>query len=249
MYMQKPNQKTSDYMDKLRELFDEAELQQFRAEDLLTYKAIQGCTMEPARTKFCREEEPTIKKIEKIAHTIEAAENTLKGQPSSHASKAVAQADKVGGQWTKNQNQKKPIGGSNSTCKRCNGKDKSDHNHSNCRFKDSFCSDCGQKGHIPGSPWCKGPQQSKPPGKGNAKAKKSAPAQKKEKDKAGCGAVFTRHVSAEMPKKGISPKKANRQRKTAKVTEVDSKGSLVKWNIPTPRMDIQVCGTRGGHLT
>merc|ERR1711978_446611 len=108
MYMQKPNQKTTDYIDKLKELFDEAELQQFRAEDLLTYKAIQGCTMEPVRTKFVREEEPTFKKLEKIAHTIEAGENTLKGQPSSQANKAIAQADKVGGQWTKSQNQKKP---------------------------------------------------------------------------------------------------------------------------------------------
>ena len=105
MYMQKPNQKTSDYMDKLRELFDEAELQELKAEDLLTYKAIQGCTLDPVRTKFVREEEPTFKKLEKIAHTIEAGENTLKGQPTGHVNKASVQADKAGGQWSKTQNQ------------------------------------------------------------------------------------------------------------------------------------------------
>ena len=151
-YTQRPSQKTSDYIDKLKELFDEAELQQFRAEDLLTYKAIQGCTVEPARTKFCREEEPTIKKLEKIAHTIESAENTLKNQPTVHVNKAGAQADKAGGRWAK-QNQK-PAGGTNSGCKRCNGKDKSDHNLNTCKFKEALCHTCGQKGHITGSPFC-----------------------------------------------------------------------------------------------
>merc|ERR1711978_667242 len=244
MYMQKPNQKTSDYMDKLRKLFDEAELQQFRAEDLLTYKAIQGCTMEPVRTKFVREEEPTFKKLEKIAHTVEAGENTLKGQPTGHVNKATVQADKAGGPWAKTQNQK-PAGGANSGCKRCNGKDKSNHNLNTCRFKEAVCHTCGQKGHITGSPFCRGKQQTKPEGKSQAKAKKAAPsAQKKGDEKAGCGAVFAC--------KAIpfgKPKKANRQKKTVKVTEVDSTGTAIKdgWNIPTPRMNIQVSGMNEGH--
>ena len=150
MYMQKPNQKTSDYMDKLRELFDEAELQQFRAEDLLTYKAIQGCTMEQVRIKFVREEEPTFKKLEKIAHTIEAGENILIGQPTGHV-----QANRVGGQGAKHQNQRPQSSASSGSCGRCNGRDKSAHDKTTCRFKDVVCFTCGQKGHIKGAPFCR----------------------------------------------------------------------------------------------
>ena len=156
-YTQRPNQKTSDYIDKLKELFDEAELQQLRAEDLLTYKAIQGCTVEPARTKFCKEEEPTIKKLEKIAHTIESAENTLIGLPTSHV-----QANRVGGQGAKHSYQKPQSSTSSGSCGRCNGRDKSAHDKTTCRFKDVVCFTCGQKGHIRGAPFCRknGPQES-----------------------------------------------------------------------------------------
>ena len=145
------------YIDKLKELFDEAELQQFRAEDLLTYKAIQGCTVEPARTKFCKEEEPTIKKLEKIAHTIESAENTLIGLPASHV-----QANRVGGQGAKHSYQKPQSSTSSGSCGRCNGRDKSAHDKTTCRFKDVVCFTCGQKGHIRGAPFCRknGPQES-----------------------------------------------------------------------------------------
>ena len=148
-YMQRGNQKTSDYLDKLRELFDEAELQQFKAEDLLTYKAIQGCTVEPVRTKFVREEEPTFKKLEKIAHTIEAGENTLLGQTST-AVAAMAERQSPRGQ--------KPIGKGNSPstdCGRCLGRDKSNHDKTSCRFKDVVCYDCGKKGHIKGASFCR----------------------------------------------------------------------------------------------
>ena len=150
-YMQQPGQKTSDYMDKLRELFDEAELQQFRAEDLLTYKAIQGCTVEPTRTKFVREEEPTFKKLEKIAHTIEAGENALLGQSSQTSTAVAYKAERQLPKYQKAVAQNIP----GADCGRCSGRDRSNHNLSTCKYKEAICHKCGEKGHISNAPFCK----------------------------------------------------------------------------------------------
>ena len=155
-YMQSPNQLTTDYMDKLRELFDEAELtQNFDPEDLLTYKAIQGCIVEPARTKFVREATPAFKELEKIARTIEAGENSLRDQPT-HGSIAAAQAAKVSGNSKPNKDKSK--------CKHCNW---SNHSSNDCKFKDAVCRKCGEKGHIGSSPLCNSKQS-------KAEAKKAA---------------------------------------------------------------------------
>ena len=264
-YMQKPNQKTSDYMDKVKELFDEAEFHTFKPGELLTYKTIQGCTVEPARTKFVREEAPDFEKLAKIAQTIEAGENALKGQPRdpAHNSQGDVHADQVGGAGKFSQN----------VCRRCNGRDASNHNGNTCRFKNTVCYVCGQKGHIKGSPFCTGEAQSNRKPGGNSqqprggKAGKDRSVNTTEAAINSVRAVHTRAVSKAAPEKELKdgkpsdksfqqgkdgkpsdPKKKKRKRSKKKVivTEVDSTGKKVEWNRPTPCMDIAVSGTKGG---
>ena len=184
-YMQRQNQKTSEYMDKLQDLFDEAEFEKLDPRDLLTYKAIQGCTVEPAKTKFVREEEPTFQKLQRIAQTIEAGENMLKGQPV-HSSQAEVQADRVGSAFAPRGQKPNSQGGSD-VCKRCNGRDRSDHDHSTCGFKDFVCHTCGQKGHLSGAEFCKG----KPKQKGKSKAKARPAETVAQEDSAGAKTVST----------------------------------------------------------
>ena len=192
-YMQKPHQKTSDYMDKVKELFDEAEFHTFKPGELLTYKTIQGCTVEPARTKFVREEAPDFEKLAKIAQTIEAGENALKGQPRD--SQAEAQADQARGAGKFSQNKSK--------CKRCNGKDASNHSFNTCKFKDTVCYVCGQTGHIVKSPLCKGQAQSNKKPTGGGKPGKAESVNTTEAAANSVRAVHIRTVSKAATKKEL----------------------------------------------
>ena len=246
-YMQSPGQKTSEYLVKLRDLFDEAEMQHgFDPMDLLTYKAIQGCTYKTIQTKFNEEEEPTFQKLEKLALNIERSENQVKS-PHALTNQAEAHADKVGG------NTKSTKGGKNN-CKRCN---RSGHNHTNCGYKDKTCHDCGKKGHIKFSPWCKGKPQQATSDDEEVAAKSvrvvtcnvvSAAHKPHSGLKDGPKPLAKSRTKGKDGPKPLDP--AKKRKKTVKVTEVDSKGLVPqdKSNVPTPRMEVQVSQRKGGPL-
>ena len=211
-YMQGPGQKTSEYMDKIQDLFDEAEFEKLDPRDLLTYKAIQGCTEEPAKTKFVREEEPTFQKLQRIAQTIEAGNNMLKGQPA-HTVVVEAQADKVGsplapkGRQPSNQD-------SSGDCSRCNGRDRSQHDHFTCKFKDAVCHRCGQTGHITNSPLC---AQSK------SSAKKDTSPPEGKKVEAG---VFSVRLASGAVNEGDTPLRSTEVEANSTGTDEDWDGEL-----------------------
>ena len=210
-YTQSPNQKTSDYMDKLHELFNEGEFQDIKPDELLTFKAIQGCTVEPARTKFVRETAPDFKGLYTLAQTIEAGENSLVDLQPASANQAQASAKKT----------------SNYRCRRCNGRDKSNHKDYQCKFKDTKCFDCDQVGHIKGSAACNKP-------KGKAGAKQVDTEQKPEP----VTANFVRANSVTVVAEDASDTEGLTEAPHAFVKAIDSSG--FEFDNPTPRMTIEV---------
>ena len=123
-------------------------------------------------------------------------------------------------------------GQSNTNCKRCNGRDTSNHSFHTCKFKDSVCHKCGQKGHITKSPLCR--QGAKPQGnnqkskgQSNAKARPAKSAQEEDEATANSVRVVNCSVVSQakdgsVSSRGETEPKARRTKKKVKVTEETS---------------------------
>ena len=134
---QKSGQLWSDWNIRLKELAQEAELQDIKADDLIMHMQMELTTDDEIKSKFLREHTPDLDKLETIARSIEQARSCQKGQEASVKA-------------TFGQNRAKSSQKDQKPCWRCK---KTGHQQNLCPYKDKECHQCGEVGHI--KPACK----------------------------------------------------------------------------------------------
>ena len=73
---QKPNEEFSNFAIRLRQLGDEADLQNLRTDELYVFKYVCGCTNTALRGKFLKNPDPTLQELKAIARAFEIAEQS-----------------------------------------------------------------------------------------------------------------------------------------------------------------------------
>lgn len=132
-------QKTSEFVDKLEELMQEADIEKLKPRDHIVFRTLQGMTDKDLKEKLLEQDNLDFDKMKKVIAAAESAKSCLvdfgKKSSSYGAYKGAAPSS-----YKKNTDQE----GSQKNCSICNRGHKG-----TCRFPaDIICKRCDKKGHI-----------------------------------------------------------------------------------------------------
>ena len=141
---QSHGQKLTDYLIKLVELAEEADLASLKKDELILFQGLAGTNHQVFRENFLRGETHTLEQLKKMAQQYMTAESSVRGLKD--ASKIDAIQPKAGS--NKPQGNKQYQQGSGKPCLRCLKPFTERHTPQTCYHKTSKCTKCGQVGHI-----------------------------------------------------------------------------------------------------
>ena len=130
-HRQQTGQSWADWNIQLKELAQEAELQDIQVDDLIMHMQLELTTDQEIRNKFLQQPNPKMEELETIASSIEQARRSQEGRK--------AQINAASGQ------SKVKI-----PCWRCTW---TNHPHHKCKFIKNKCKNCGDIGHILSACW------------------------------------------------------------------------------------------------
>ena len=143
---QKQGQKCSDFITDLTQLGDQADLQDLRLDELMTFRILTGVRDEKLREKMMEVNAPTLDQVKAVVRQYEEYQASLTVVESA----PVAQVKEVAGGQRRSgqpqQQQQKAIPGTG----KCHSCGETGHWRRQCPKKkeDLSCTKCGRKGHV-----------------------------------------------------------------------------------------------------
>ena len=155
---QKPNEEFSNFAIRLKQLGDEADLQNLRTDELYVFKYVCGCANTALRGKFLKNPDPTLQELKAIVRAFEIAEQSTAAMSAKPQGQQINQIGSRPQQQPKQQQQQQQgkqrgrpwfsipdrIMGK---CSRCGS---SSHGKADCKAeRDSVtCNICKKPGHV-----------------------------------------------------------------------------------------------------
>ena len=236
-FMQSKGQKLSEYIIKVRRMYDEADIHDLTNEELLLFKILAGTIDEELRQELLKLKDLTIRDLEDAVtewEVMKQSNKDIKGQPTLNQA-----SQSKGGK----QSQTKNLGSAKRAlfqklkdkCKRC----ARDHKGEDCKYKDATCHNCGMKGHI--KPACYRPSGSKS-GSSGSQSKKSS------KDSRSSSRASSAQSSAASSRDTSPSSDTSDTGKASQVTHrVNLVGQSTNLQDPTPRLDCLIVPTSGNR--
>ena len=225
---QSHNQKLTDYLIKLVELAEEADLASLKKDEMILFQGLAGTTHTEFRENFLRGEVHSLEKLKKMAQQYMTAESSVRGL--KEASKVNLVQNKADGKGSQQ--------GLGKPCTHCTKPLDDRHTAQNCYHKTSKCRKCGQIGHIrPACPKKSGGDWSKKDTRKKDAKSRSAEAEDEDTDTAAAKAVDSARSNGVFA--GVSVVTSG-----GKVLCHSDKGN----NRPTPRMNIEITDPGNNRL-
>ena len=241
---QSHNEKLTDFMIRLVELAQEADLESLGKDELILFQGLSGTNDREFQQNFLRGETHTLAKLKKMAQTYVTAQSSVRGLKDSSKFQKVNQqgsGKKAAGQNTPKPQQQQQ--NSPKLCWRCRKPISGQHTPNNCYHRNSKCFKCGEVGHAL-SACKKGETKAKvrtAEGDESALSEESSPADES-----------TQGESNSAKFKAIKAVDLARSRgEFAKTSLIKSDGKVVKIanpnNRPTPKMQVTVAKLNNGQ--
>lgn len=235
---QQQGQSMSDFVIKVRQLYEEADIADLTGPANLIYKYLSGCNDKELRKKLLevvRFHEPTVDQVEEfiLQWEVTRREDSRIGK-SLTAKAGQVKSNKSGtkGGNSGNSNSNKGNNSKSSAAQgigkkiadlvkqgKCKGCGSANHKFDSCRYKDNTCTRCNKKGHSSGFCLSSGQQSG-----GNSSNKKGTPA----------------------ASKAASPATSDDEG-ASKTSAVTYRISQAKLTDPTPRLSCKVVPTSGSR--
>ncbi len=151
---QAANQDAVDWIAKLEQKGNEADLHRLSVDQIHVFRVICGCTDKRLREKFLKIKEPTLEKIKEEARVYAAASTITKAFEKPHRGARVTDRPREDKEGKKSIDKMKKK-------RRCDACGIFGHGSVDCHRKDKLtCHACGKPGHI--APMCRSKAKSRP---------------------------------------------------------------------------------------
>ena len=220
------NESLTDFLIRLFELAQEADLEKLKKDDIILFLGLAGTCNKEFQRDFLRGEKHTLDQLKKMAQQYVKAESTVRGLKDTSK---VHKVNQKGPNWKQKDRGKPGQQQSSQTCWRCLTPCSPEHNPNSCRFKTANCKQCGKLGHIKVA--C--PSNTR---RAQVKTAEGDDQEEEEPDTAEFKAV-----------RAVNAARANGVFASSKM--ITSKGKVTKvknpHNRPTPKMEVTLSGLKG----